>query len=155
VGTASPVKLYDLLNAEQFITISNEKFSNAGTTAPQAIAGKDANGNPIDTDWMSLVLRNNALQHEENISISGASDKNSYYVSLGYTDQQGVAVANSLNRYSFRSNIDQKIYHWLKIGVNAGMTNSNLTGLNQGYNSLSGNVFNAIRALPNVSPWEC
>ncbi len=154
VGTASPVAAYDLLNADQFITISNEKFRNAGTAAPQAIAGVDANGKPIDTDWMSLVLRNNALQHEENFSLSGANDKTNYYVSLGYADQQGVSVANSMKRYTFRSNLEQKMYQWLKVGVNASLTNSILTGLNQGANSLSGNIFNALRALPNVSPWD-
>ena len=154
VGSASPVQLYDLLKATDFIAISNEKFANAGTTAAQAIPGVDANGNPIDTDWLSLVMRNNAFQMESNLSISGATDKNNYYVSLGYTDMTGVAVANEMQRYTFRSNIEQKVYEWLKIGTNAGLTNSIISGLNQGNNSLSGNIFNAIRALPNVSPWD-
>lgn len=154
VGSASPVNRYDLLKSADFITISNEKFANAGTAAAQAIKGVDANGNPIETDWQSLVLRDNAVQHETNLSISGATDKNNYYVSLGYTDQEGIAVANSLNRFTFRSNIEQKMYDWLKIGTNAGLTKTTIDGLNQGSNSLSGNIFNAIRALPNVSPWD-
>ncbi len=153
-GAASPVKLYDLLKANDFITISNEKFANAGTAAAQAIAGVDAAGNPIDTDWMSLVLREQALQHETNLSISGATDRNNYYVSLGYTGQEGIAVANALDRFTFRSNIEQKLYDWLKLGTNAGLTKTTIDGLNQGSNSLSGNIFNAIRALPNVSPWD-
>jgi len=154
IGSANPVRVYDVLNAADFITISNEKFANAGTAAAQAIAGVDANGNPIDTDWMSLVLNNNAVQHEENISISGATDKTNYYVSLGYASQEGIAKSNSLDRFTFRSNIDQKVYNWLKIGTNVSLANTVIEGLNQGTNSLSGNVFNAIRALPNVSPWD-
>jgi TonB-linked SusC/RagA family outer membrane protein len=154
IGSASPVRVYDVLNAADFITISNEKFANAGTTAAQAIAGVDANGNPINTDWMSLVLNNQAVQHEENISISGATDKTNYYVSVGYSSQEGIAKSNSLDRFTFRSNIDQKVYNWLKIGTNVSLANTVIEGLNQGTNSLSGNVFNAIRALPNVSPWD-
>jgi TonB-linked SusC/RagA family outer membrane protein len=154
LGSASPVQLYDLLKSTDFIAISNEKFANAGTAAAQAIPGVDADGKPIDTDWLSLVMRNNAFQMESNLSISGATDKNNYYVSLGYTDMKGVAVANEMQRYTFRSNIEQKVYDWLKIGTNAGLTNSIISGLNQGNNSLSGNIFNAIRALPNVSPWD-
>jgi TonB-dependent SusC/RagA subfamily outer membrane receptor len=147
VGYASPVAFYDLLNAQQFIEISNEKFTNAGTTAAQAVADVDSDGNPIDTDWQSLVFNKRALQHEENLSFSGATDRTNYFVSLGYTKQDGIAVANSLQRVSFRSNIEQKVYNWLKIGTNAALTNTVLDGLNQGSNSLSGNVFNVIRAL--------
>jgi len=154
VGSASPVNRYDLLKSSDFIAISNEKFANAGTAVAQAIAGVDADGKPIDTDWQSLVFRDQAVQHETNLSISGATDKNNYYVSLGYTSQEGIAVANSLERFTFRSNIEQKMYDWLKIGTNAGLTKTTIDGMNQGSVSLSGNIFNAIRALPNVSPWD-
>jgi TonB-linked SusC/RagA family outer membrane protein len=154
IGSASPVKIYDVLNAADFITISNEKFANAGTAAAQAIAGVDGDGNPIDTDWMGLVINNQAVQHEENLSISGATDKTNYYVSVGYSSQDGIAKSNSLDRFTFRSNIDQKVYDWLKIGTNVSLSNTVIEGLNQGTNSLSGNMFNAIRALPNVSPMD-
>lgn len=55
-----------------------------------------------------------------------------------------------MTRYSFRSNIDQKVRDWLSIGVNAGLTRTEYDGLNTGTNSLSGNVFNATRQHPNV-----
>jgi TonB-linked SusC/RagA family outer membrane protein len=152
---ASPVKVYDLLNAKQFIEINNEKIFNSNPATPaQAIAQLDANGKMIDTDWMSLVLNDRAKQSEHNLSISGANEKTNYYLSVGYTSQEGVAVANTLERYSFKTNLEQKIYDWVKVGTSASMTHTIIDGLNQGSNSLSGNVFNAIRALPNVSPWD-
>merc|ERR1711969_391110 len=55
-----------------------------------------------------------------------------------------------MTRYSFRSNLDQEVMKWLSLGVNAGYTRTEYTGLNTGTNSLSGNIFNATRQHPNV-----
>src|SRR5690606_19198726 len=48
MGTASPVKLFDLLGAEDFVTISNEKYTNAGS-APVANL-QTIDGQIVDTD---------------------------------------------------------------------------------------------------------
>lgn len=50
VGIASPVRLFDLLNAQDFVTIANEKRTNRGQSAI-------AVGTDVDTDWQAAVLR--------------------------------------------------------------------------------------------------
>ncbi|MGC1514885.1 MAG: SusC/RagA family TonB-linked outer membrane protein, partial [Maribacter sp.] len=75
-------------------------------------------------------------------------------LSLGYTDQEGVAVANSMQRFSVRTNVEHDINKWLAIGGNIAVTRTEYNGLNTGRNSLSGNVFNAIRQLPNTSIFD-
>jgi len=77
-----------------------------------------------------------------------------YYFSLGYTTQEGVSRPNEMNRYTFRSNIDQKLNKWLSIGMNSAITRSEYFGLNTGTNSLSGNIFSAIRMLPNTTVFD-
>jgi hypothetical protein len=63
--------------------------------------------------------------------------KTKYYLSLGYNTQEGVAVANELQRYSFRTNIEHKLNKWLSFGGSASLTRTDVSGLNTGRNSLS------------------
>ena len=146
-GVASPVGLFDLLGASEFVTIANEKRANRAQTAI-------AVGTDVNTDWQKDVLRQNAFQQDHNLSISGANDKTNYYFSLGYTTQEGVTRPNEMSRYTFRSNIDQKVKSWLSIGMTSSISRSEYKGLNTGTNSLSGNIFNAIRQLPNTAVYD-
>ncbi len=147
LGYAQPVNLFDLLNAKEFIEIANEKRTNRGQTALAVDSG-------VDTDWQSAVLRKNAFQQDHNLSISGASEQNSYYFSLGYTSQDGVSIPNEMARYSARGNVDQKVTKWLTIGTNIGVTQTEYFGMNTGENALSGNIFSAIRQLPNTPIYD-
>lgn len=145
-GVASAAKKYDLLQTPDFLVIANEKRTNRGQ-APWAI------GSTFNTDWQSAVLRN-APQMTHNLSFSGGSDKTKYYLSLGYTDQEGINLANDMKRYSVRANIDQDINKWLSIGTNLSVTRTEYNGLNTSASGLSGNIFNTIRQLPNVPIYD-
>jgi len=149
-GIAQPVRLFDLLTANDFVTISNEKRLNAGLTAIAANDGAAHPGKVFDTDWQRAVLRMNAFQQDHALSLSGASEMSNYYFSVGYTSQDGVTRPNSMNRYSIRANLDQKVRKWLSVGANIVVTRTDYSGLNTGANSLSGNIWNAIRQLPNT-----
>jgi TonB-dependent starch-binding outer membrane protein SusC len=146
-GVASPVRLFDLLQTPDFITIANEKRTNRGQTAI-------AVGADVNTDWQAAVLRQNAFQQDHNLSISGANDKTNYYFSLGYTTQEGVTRPNEMSRYTFRSNIDQNVKKWLTLGMNAAISRTEYDGLNTATNALSGNIFSAIRQLPNTPVYD-
>lgn len=149
-GVAEPIKVFDLLHAADFVTISNEKRTNAGLSAIAQSDGTAYPGRTYDTDWQAAVLRQNAFQMDHALSLSGATDQSSYYFSLGYTDQEGVTRPNAMKRFTVRTNLDQKVKKWLSIGTNVGVTRSDYYGLNTGSNSLSGNIWNAIRQLPNT-----
>lgn len=149
-GIASPVKLFDLLGTADFVTISNEKRSNRGQANWASNDGAAYPGKVFDTDWQRAVLKTNAKQQDHNLSFSGSTDKSTYYFSLGYTDQEGVTIPNEMKRYSLRGNADQKVRKWLTIGSSVAITKNEYSGLNTGTNSLSGNIFSAIRQLPNT-----
>jgi TonB-linked SusC/RagA family outer membrane protein len=146
LAVASPFKKYDLLETPDFLTISNEKRTNRGQ-APWAI------GNTYNTDWQSAVLRA-APQINHSLSFSGGSDKTKYYLSIGATDQTGITLSNDMKRYSVRANIDQDINKWLSVGTNLSVTRTEYNGLNTGTTSLSGNIFNATRQLPNTPIYD-
>jgi len=142
VGFASPEKFH-LLGSQEFVMISNEKRSNRGQADWAA-------GTEFDTDWQDAVLRSSALQQDYGLSVSGGTSKTKYYFSLGYTDQESVANPNEMTRYTLRANLDQEVTSWINVGMNAGFTRTEYTGLNTGSNSLSGNIFSATRQHPNV-----
>lgn len=146
-GVASPVRLFKLLDANDFVTIANEKRTNRGQSTI-------AVGTEVNTDWQKAVLRQNAFQQDHNLAISGSNDATKYYFSAGYTTQEGVSRPNKMNRYTMRANVDQKIKNWLTIGLTSAVSRSEYYGMNTGTNSLSGNIFSAAKQLPNTAVYD-
>lgn len=147
VGFASAVETFDLLKTNDFLTIANEKRANRGQP-------DWAIGNEYDTDWQSAVLNKSALQMNHSLSFSGGSDKTRYFLSVAYADQEGVAIANNMKRYNIRTNLEHDINKWLTMGAGISLTRTEYNGLNTGRSSLSGNIFNATRQLPNTPIYD-
>jgi TonB-linked SusC/RagA family outer membrane protein len=142
-------KLYNLLNAEQFVEIANEKNSNINSTAKNAVM--DAEG--TNTNWNDHVFRN-GFQQSHNLSVAGGTDDTQFYLSAGYSDQQGIVINNSFKRYTFNSSVDQKLFKWLKAGISLNGSVQNNTGPIKGVNSLSDNMYAVTRMLPNVKVYN-
>ena len=147
VGFNEAVDKFDLLTGDEWVPIANEKIINVTPTST-------GNARPgVNTDWQDAVLRRGATQ-QHNLSISGGSEATKYFFSLGFTDQESVVKANDLKRYAFRANIDHSISKKVRIGTSLSYSYSEITGLNNGANSLSGAIYNATRALPNVPIYD-
>lgn len=63
----------------------------------------------IDTDWLDLLLTNNGLMNNHNVSLRSGGEFSNVYASLTYTNQQGLIPNNSFERYDLRLNPDFKI----------------------------------------------
>ncbi len=144
-SVASVVENFDLLRTPDFLTISNEKAAAAGTVW--------AKGSSFDTDWQKAVLRT-GTQSDHFLSMTGGLGKGNYYASLGYTKQEGVIMPNAMERISMRMNADQKVTDWFKLSTNFSYTETGYKGLNNGYNSISGAMFSAVRQLPNAPIYD-
>lgn len=156
VGWSNPVRLFDLLNAEQYMTIKNEARANNNQGAA-FFPTNDANGKPIDTDWYDVVYRT-GFSHSHNINFSGGTDLTTYYMSVGYTSQEGMIKNNSFERTVTRLNVDHKVYDNFRVGVNMNYSNSINEAPNTG--SLPGQAFNTgglgrlpLVTAPNVGPY--
>jgi TonB-linked SusC/RagA family outer membrane protein len=149
IAAAKTLKRYSVLGAEDFINISNEKDLNAGGNGQLAKPFTDTNGNLVSTNWQDEVFRT-GIQQNHAVAVSGASDKTNFFFSGGYTDQKGVIRSNSLQRFTFRANVDSEVQPWLRVGFNAGLTRTQTLGLNSSTNGLSGNVASALSLFPNV-----
>jgi TonB-linked SusC/RagA family outer membrane protein len=142
-------KLYDLLNAQQFVTIANEKYKNNGSTAVNAVMDSEN----TNTNWNDYVFRT-GQQQNHSLSVSGGNDKTQFYLSAGYSDQQGIVVCNSFDRYTFNANVDQKLSKWLKAGFSFNGSYQNNQGPVKGTNSISDNMYATTRMLPNVKVYD-
>ncbi|WP_321334671.1 TonB-dependent receptor [uncultured Bacteroides sp.] len=81
----------------------------------------DAYKNNENYNWLNEVTRT-GLQQNHSLSFSGGTDKGSYYLSLGYSDQKGLMEKSGQNKYTGRINADQLIKPWLKVGTNTSFT---------------------------------
>ncbi|MHC8948518.1 SusC/RagA family TonB-linked outer membrane protein [Sphingobacterium hungaricum] len=150
VATASPSKYYDVMDANQFIEISNEKLTNSNRPIAAFETIDPTSGEVYNTDWQREVFRT-AFQHNHVLSYSGATEKTNYYFSGGFMDMQGISDANSLKKYSLRAKAEQKAFNdKLTIGFNSAVSNQTNRGFNTSESGLSGNVAAALYSFPNV-----
>lgn len=103
-------------------------------------------------DWADETFKDKTRQ-EYNLSISGANEKTSYYLSLGYLDDQGVVDGSGFERFSGRFKGDQKVSEWLKVGanVNINQITSDYPG-EQTSTSSSGNAFFVANYIAPIYP---
>lgn len=123
IGITEAFRRFDLLNAEQFVTIKNEGAVNAGRAPYTALGIDSVRGGFVNTNWYDEVYRQ-GIQHSHHLSISGATEQTRYYFGVGYTDQEGMLKANNFRRTTLRANISHKVNNWLTIGANLGYTSS-------------------------------
>ncbi len=160
-GWTRPYNLVDVLNAQEFTDLKNEGLTNAGTPPNGTSRGfytmTDANGNLVDTRWYDHVYRT-GFSHNHSLSISGANDRTSYYLSAGFTDQEGMFKNNNYDRKTGRFTLDHKVNTWFTIGGTFNYTNANTTGLNSGSTGAAFNTSGAARLAfalaPNVGPYK-
>ncbi len=88
-----------------------------GWNALSATAQQQINNlRDINTDWNDILFRN-VFNQEYNASVSGGSDRASYYASAGYYDEQGIVKGVENNRYNFTLKGTFKINKKLTLGA--------------------------------------
>jgi TonB-linked SusC/RagA family outer membrane protein len=121
VGVTQPYHIFDMMNGAQYLEHKNLAYANAGI-ATVLVRANDANGTPIDTHWADQVYRN-GLQHNHAITFSGSTASTSYFLSVGYTNQQGMIKKNTYVRKNARLNLDHKLNKYISLGANIAYTN--------------------------------
>lgn len=86
---------YDLANREQWITLNDIAFRNAGRGT-----ASHSDGN---TDWQNEVLKTGIVQ-DYNVSLSGGGKANSYFLSGNYQGNSGTTYGTESRRLTARIN---------------------------------------------------
>lgn len=137
-----PKKL-DVMNLRQYAQMENEYKSIAGGEVREDFLDPSILGN--GTDWQDALFQNSAMQKHQ-LSVSGGTEKNTFYLSGEHTSQEGVAAGSGFDRTSIRLNLDSKLRSWVSIGSNLSFaqTDEKLS------TSLSDLISNAITMAPNI-----
>ena len=143
VGIKEASHLVNMAGANQYANYINEANIYYGSGDSLITGAKLANGG--NTDWFDAILRRGFWQNH-NVSISGGSDKITYFLSAGYISEDGIVKTNNFNRFTLRSNNEYKITSFIKLSTLISYSRGDLHDVDLG-------VFNsAYRAAPYVVP---
>ena len=143
-GMQEVSKYINVLNASQYGAILNEGSVSSGGPIIFSDLSKLGEG----TDWQKQLF-NSAPISTTNFSASGGSDRSTYFLSTGYTSQEGVAAGGDkdfFDRATFTANFTTDLNDDLKVLVYTKFSNirNNGNGGNQ--------IFNALNFDPTISP---
>ena len=69
------------------------------------------------TDWYDMMFQR-GLRHDHTVSLSGRKEDLNYYMSVGYTDNQGVIVGDRFKNFRTRLNLEAKVATFATVGMN-------------------------------------
>lgn len=112
-GVQSAINTPDALPSYQYAYLLNEALQNDGKepayTANDFAAfrnGTNSYTHP-DVNWYNTALRDNAPIQSYNLNVTGGSKSASYYVSVGYFNQEGLFQSSPMNSYETNLEIDR------------------------------------------------
>jgi TonB-linked SusC/RagA family outer membrane protein len=132
VGIVNAYNLPPLMNGPQFVAYDRE-FINTQARQAALVAGTTytpiadnqifsatelsniASGNYAD--WYKLIKRNNAIQTNQNLSITGGDDKSTYFLSAGYQLYNGAVQVESTKKYNLKTGFDHMFKNVFKVGA--------------------------------------
>lgn len=124
-GTQAITNKPDLMTGEEFYNFKKTRLNAPNTISPAEQAIYDA-GKAVD--WYDLATQK-GLRSQHSISMTGGSDKISFYFGGTFLDVKGVAVNDRFKRYSLRPSLEVKATPWLTIGSSTQFSLQNRGGL--------------------------
>ena len=103
----------ELLSTADYIRIMNDLAVERGL--PEVFSSEYEASVGAGTDWQDQIFRS-ALTQNHNLSLSGGSDKTSYYASFNFTDQDGIVKHSNYQRVLARLNFEQRVSDRFKFG---------------------------------------
>lgn len=147
-GFSAPARELDLLNATQYTTLRNE----ASVAGGGGLLFTDPSSYGRGTDWQEQIFNNSAKRENHELSISGGSEKSTFYASFGYLDQEGIVVSDisHYTRKNFRLNSTHKINEKIRMGQTFGYSNEKNAGIDG--NTFYGGPLSSAINLDPVTP---
>lgn len=77
--------------------------------------------NVANTDWNSILMEKSYPMQQHSLSISGGTEKLSYYTSFSYLHQKGIVNRNLFderyNRYNILTDLNYHVADWIMVGT--------------------------------------
>ena len=105
-------------------------------------------------NWYDELFKSNNLRQEYNLSVSGSTDKLTYFASGSYLDDSGIIENSGFRRATGRINVDYQAKKWLKIGTNMSYSHADMQYPEEDeYGSYSsGNLFYVSNNIAPIYP---
>lgn len=152
VGVSGPARKLDLLNAEQYATIMNERSVGGGG----ALLYPDPSALGQGTDWQESIFNSSASRTNHQISMTGGGENSVFYLSLGYQNTEGIVASKISNfeQYNIRINSTHKISKVFTLGQTLGYTHSKTQGIGNVNSEFGGPLSSAINLDPITPIYE-
>ena len=140
VGVKKIVDRIKLVDASGFKTLYTEQLANQGSNPYPYFNLYNGNSN-----WQKLISQDGFLNYD-NISLTSGTERNKFYMGLGYKTENGIIKHENLQKYILTLNDELKVSQHMKIGFNF-----------NGYkakNPQTQSFGNAISATPIVAPYN-
>lgn len=109
-GFKSINKTIDVVDGPQFRELYNEQLKNMGAN-PFDYTHYGAN-----TDWQDVIFQTGFIS-QTNASVTGATDKNKFYLGVGYTFEEGNIKHEEMQKVTVNFSSDYTAKPWLRFGV--------------------------------------
>ncbi len=103
------------------------------------------------TDWYEETYQT-AVTENYQLSVSDGNDKMKYYLSGGYTRENGIIKVAFFERYNLKANIKNQIRPWLNIGGNISYSDYSGNGIISGQGSNRAGVILSVINTPTYAP---
>ncbi len=104
-----------VLDLKEYTIMNNELRRYLNSPIPEMQQDSSILGS--GTNWQKEIFRRAPLTKHQ-ISLSGGSERTTYYLSVEKFAQTGVVVGSGFDRTGVRLNLDNKAKDWLSLGVN-------------------------------------
>lgn len=107
-----------------------------------------------ETNWFDETYRTGVTQNYQ-LSVSNANDKLKYFISGGYTKEDGIIKVAFYERYNLRANLENQIRSWLKIGTNLAYSDYSSNGIISGQGANRAGVILSVINTPTYAKiWD-
>ncbi len=121
--------LRDAYNNKNGINASFEDYANG--TAASSASYRNILNSPYSTNWQDLTMRK-GFQQNIDFSVSGASDRLTYYSSANYFNQESVIENSSYKRLAFTNKVSYQATDRLKLTTDIQLSYGNTRTLSNG-----------------------
>lgn len=123
-GVAKAWKQLDLLNASQYVDLLKDFAATSNTALPAKFSTSSV---LVDSNnWQKQIFRT-AMVSENDINITGGSEKTTYNLSLGYISQESTLKGYTNNRLNTRFSLDETLGRF-HLGQSLGIRYTNTKG---------------------------
>ena len=130
-------------------------FGTNGKLNPNATLGyvDEANNRYYTPDNWEDEMFKPTLRQEYNATISGSTDRNNFYLSAGFLDDNGLVEGSGFKRLSTRLKDEYKVNDWMRVGANLAYSyNKSFYPDDQTSSGSSGNAFSVANRIAPIYP---